>query len=159
MRKYLISLFILSFSVHASDKLHLELINGNWVCFNSYEEEEVTIKETMQYSYDISNFTYSYRSNVEMLYQNKIPLGTVLVNEEGSFTYESSQMIYDLRNVKIDVLDDPLEAISDKVINEMGDDLRNDKTPYKTTFINEIEWETKDPNDNLTVLCTRDIIN
>ncbi|KJY87005.1 hypothetical protein CWB89_08640 [Pseudoalteromonas piscicida] len=159
MRIYLITFFILSFSVHASDKLHLELISGNWVCSNSYQEEEVTIKETTKYSYDINNFTYSYRSNAEMLYQNKIPVGTVQVIEEGSFTYESAKIIYDLKSVKTDVLDDPLEAISGKVIKEMEEELRNDKTPYQTTFINEKEWETKDPNDNSKILCKRDITN
>jgi len=157
MRIYLATLLFLSFSIHANDKLHLELISGSWECSETYQEEEVTIKVTTKYSYDTSKFTYSYHSIAEMLYQNKVPVGIVQVIEEGNFSYDSSKMVYDLRSVKTDVLEDPLEAITDKLIKEMEEDLKSDKTPYQTTFINELEWETQDPIDNSKVLCTRDI--
>ena len=35
--------------------------------------------------------------------------------------------------------------------------INNDKTAYKTTFINKLEWEALDPTDNSKSVCTRDI--
>lgn len=158
MRIFIATLFLFSFGVFASDKLHLELINGSWNCPETSQEEEVTIKVTTKYSYDTSNLTYTYHSKAEMLYQNKVPVGTVQVIEKGTFSYKSSKMVYELLSIESDVLDDPLEAMTDELIKEMEADLKSDKTAYQTTFINKLEWETLDPTDNSKTVCTRDII-
>lgn len=94
-----------------------------------------------------------------MLYQNKLPVGTVQVSEKGIFSYNSSKMIYELLSIETDVLNDPLEAMTDELIKEMEADLKSDKTEYETTLINELKWETFNPNDNTKTICFRDITN
>ena len=155
MQKFIATLFFLSFGVFANDKLHLELINGSWECPETTQEEEVTIKVNTRYSYNVSNLTYSYDSKAEMLYQDKLPVGTVQIIEKGAFSYQSSKMVYELQSIESVVLDDPLEAITADLIKEMEADLKSDKTEYETTLINELEWETLNPNDNSKVMCHR----
>jgi len=158
MRIFIFLIILFSISSYANDALHLELINGSWDCSDVFIEEEVTVKVKTKYTYNSSDLTYTYSSNAEMIYQNKISVGVVKVIEKGGFSYNSSKMVYTLEQIESHVLEDPLEAITDELIKEMEIDLKNDKTAYQTTFINKLEWETIDPTDNSKTVCTRDII-
>lgn len=156
MRMFLV---LLTFSVnsYANDALHLDLINGSWNCSEIFIEEEVTVKLSTKYTYNSADLTYTYNTNAEMLYQNKIPVGSFNVIEKGNFSYNASKMVYVLNKIESHVLEDPMEAITDELIKGMESDLKNDKTAYQTTFINKLEWETLDPTDNSKSVCTRDM--
>lgn len=157
MRISLVLLSIFSINSFANDSLHLELINGNWNCIETFIEDEVTVNIVTVYTYNSTGFTYTYSSNAEMLYQNEIPVGSFKLIENGTFTYNSAKMVYTLQNVESHVLEDPMEAMTDEVIKELETDLKNDKTAYQTSFINKLEWETIDPTDNSKSVCSRDI--
>jgi len=157
MRISLVLLSIFSINSFANDSLHLELINGNWNCNETFIEDEVTVNIVTEYTYNSTDFTYTYSSYAEMLYQNEIPVGSIKLIENGIFTYNSSKMVYTLQNVESHVLEDPMEAMTDEVIKELETDLKNDKTAYQTSYTNKLEWETIDPTDNSKSVCSRDI--
>ena len=157
MRIFIVLLFIFSVNSFANDSLHLELINGSWNCSEVFTEDEVTVNVVTLYTYNSADFTYTYSSNADMLYQNEIPVGSIKLIESGTFTYSSAKMIYTLESVESHVLEDPMEAMTDELIKDMETDLKNDKTAYQTSFINKLEWETIDPTDNSKSVCARDI--
>lgn len=158
MNKLTFILFLMPLSLFANDTEHLRLIDGQWQCYQEFVEEGMTTKIDSRYSYRSADLTYTTDYVAKYIYQEDMPVGSISVTDQGTFTYSASKMRYKSKHISLEVLTDPVGVLQNSeegLLKEMKQEIAQDNTEYLTTFINHLVWETQDPTDGTTTHCVR----
>ncbi|MDO6677105.1 hypothetical protein [Shewanella sp. 4_MG-2023] len=153
MRYILVILLLTSHFASASDSREINLLSGKWDCPLDIDVDEIKLKGTATDHYNSDSMTYSSDSTITFIYGGNLPIAKIRLLESGSWEYEKSHLTYRTNDLKIEVIFDYEDILTEETLEQMKVDFMEDEAPIITESIDSEIWVTKDPETNKTSEC------
>ena len=153
MRCTVISLLFVSAFVFAQDDKEIALLSGSWNCPIDIKVDEIKLEGTALDNYKSDDMTYTSDSTITFIYGDKLPIAKIRMIESGKWTYKNSQLVYHTGDLKLEVIFDYENILTNENVTQMKKDIMEDEAPIITNSINSKVWVTTDPETTETSEC------